>query len=226
MKRLSIPATALLVANIITLCVAAFQKWGYQALLAVFWWETVIIGFYNVGRIFVVAIFAEPLGKRIGLADTSSRVLFTIGLMGLFVFKFGGFALAMGLLVLVAPAAFANGGNSAELSAVADGVQATGEGVLVAVAALFISHGVSFVQNFVRKREYERCSVLFLLFWPYARLALLMLVILLGFAATGMVSGLARVPLFTVAVIALKLFVDMLTHRFEHRRKATTPTQT
>lgn len=217
MSRLA--AAALALANLVMLFVAAFQKWGYEILLSTIWWETVIIGFYNAGRIFVVCMFGEPLGKWISFANAGSRLFVALGLIGFFVLKFGGFALALGLLVLLAPAALTTGGDTHNLVAAADAAQAVGPIVFPVVVALFLSHGVSFVQNYIRRREYERSGVLLLLFWPYARLAGLLLIVLLGLAATRTVPGLAQTPLFTVGVILLKLVVDVATHRLEHRSR-------
>ena len=212
-------AAALAAANLVVLAVAGFQKWGYEFLLATVWWETVIIGFFNVGRILIVSLFGDPLGKKIGFANAGSRLAFALIVAGFFVVKFGGFALGLGLLVMLAPAAFTASGAH-DLHAAAEAVQAVAGMVLPAVAVLFVSHGISFVQNFIRRREYRQSGILMLLFWPYARLALMLPVVLLGFAATRMIPALARTALFTAAVILLKLFVDYATHRIEHRRSA------
>ncbi len=212
-------AAALAIANLVILVVAGFRQWGYEILLATIWWETVIIGLYNVGRIFVVCLFGEPLGKRIGFTNTGSRVFFALLVVGFFVVKFGGFALGLGLFVMLAPAALGAGGTH-DLGAAAEAASAVAGTVFPVVALLFVSHGVSFVQNFIRRREYRRSGILALLFWPYARLVLMLPVVLLGFAATRMIPGLARTAFFTIAVILLKLVVDFATHRFEHRRHA------
>lgn len=212
-------ATALAVANLVVLAVAGFQKWGYEFLLATVWWETVIIGFYNVGRILIVCLFGDPLGKKIGFANAGARLVFALIVAGFFAVKFGGFALGLGLFVMLTPAAFATGGTH-DLHAAVEAAQPVAGMVLPVVAVLFVSHGISFVQNFIRRREYRQSGILMLLFWPYARLALMLPVVLLGFAATRMIPALARTTLFTAAVILLKLFVDYATHRIEHRRSA------
>jgi hypothetical protein len=211
-------AGALALANLIVLVVAGFQKWGYELLLATVWWETVIIGFYNVGRIVVVFLLGDPLGKRIGFTKAGSRLFFALAVTGFFVLEFGGFALGLGLFVMLAPAAFTVGGGHDLHVALVAAREVAGM-VLPVVAVLFVSHGISFVQNFIRRREYRRGGILMLLFWPYARLALMLPVVLLGFAATRVLPVLARTTIFTVAVILLKLFVDFATHRFEHRRQ-------
>jgi hypothetical protein len=207
---------ALIGANLVMLCVAAFRHLGYEFLLAMLWWETVIIGFFNLGRILVVCLKIDGFGKYVGFANLHTR-LFTAFFLGtFFLVKFGGFALGVGLLVLMAPAAFTETDGDG-LAAALDAAYALGPFLVVPVLALFVSHGLSFFRNFVGRREYRWSSLIKLLFWPYARLGLLMLVILLGFLLARATPQLGQTPVFTVAVILVKLVVDWGTHRFEHR---------
>jgi len=213
--RSRMASLALFGANLAILFIAAFRKWGCEYLLAVMWWEAVIIGFFNLCRIFVVGLKAEGLGKNIGFANLESRLFFTFWVSTLFVVKFGGFVLGVGFLVLLAPVlAVGNGEN--EFSAMAEAAQAIGGSLVPVIGLLFVSHGVSFVQNFLGRGEYRWSGLMKLLFWPYARLAILMLVIFGGFLAAQMFPDLGRTRIFTMAVILAKLAVDWGTHRFEH----------
>jgi hypothetical protein len=216
MKRYA--ATALVAANLFVAAVAILGDWGYYAVLLVFWWEAVIIGFYNVGRMFVTCLFGEPLGRWVGFENRAARFLFAVLLAGFFVFKFGGFALGTGLLVLVVPGLLVREDNSDELLAVSHGIDAVGSEVLLAVAALFVSHGVSFFVNYIGRREYRRSGILLLLFWPYARLALVFAVVIAGLTATQWAPQLAGAPVFAVAMILLKLLLDLATHLHERAR--------
>jgi hypothetical protein len=212
-------ATMLVGANLVVAAVAILGEWGYYAVLLVYWWEAVIVGFYNVGRMFVVCMAGEPLGRWIGFENGAARLLFALFLAGFFVIKFGGFALGVGLMALVVPGLLAEGGDSDELFVVAEGVENVGSDVLLAVAALFISHGVSFFVNFIGRREYRRTGILALLFWPYARVGLVFVAIMLGLFATMQAPDLAGTTVFAVAMIGLKILLDLASHVYEHSRR-------
>jgi hypothetical protein len=213
-------SAALVVANLIVAFVAVSQRWGYYSIIMVYWWEAVIIGFYNLGRMFVVCLFGDPLGKRVGIESVLARLVLAIVLGGFFIVKFGGFAIGLGLMVMAAPAVLAQGDNSNDIVAIADGLDAVGAAVMTAVAMLFLSHGVSFLMNFLGRREFKRSNVLLLLFRPYARMVLMLIVLLLGFAAAAFVPALGRTTAFAVAIVLLKLLVDLASHKFDHRRRA------
>lgn len=88
---------------------------------------------------------------------------------------------------------------------------------MLAVGVLFLSHGVSFVRNFLVGREYERLNFLGLVFWPYARMSLVGGVLLLGIAAARLWPGLGRQTAFAMVVVLLKLGADAVSHSLEHR---------
>ncbi len=91
-----------------------------------------------------------------------------------------------------------------------------GATVLPAAGALFVSHGISFFRNYIGRREYERSSLLALMFWPYARLAMMAAVTITGLLGVRLVPAFLRLPLFTCSIILLKLLGDFATHRMEH----------
>jgi len=85
----------------------------------------------------------------------------------------------------------------------------------VAVACLLVSHGVSYVQNFIRKREYKRVDAKKLFFQPYARVIVLHLTIILGVFAV-MVLGTSLVAM--ILFVVLKIVVDVIGHLRERKK--------
>jgi hypothetical protein len=212
-------AGALVAANLLVAVLAILQDWGYYFAVLVFWWEAVIVGVYNLLRMFVAFLLGDPVGRRIGFSDVGSRIIWAIVLGGIFVVKFSGFALGVGLMALVVPGLLVEGGNADQLSAIQDGIRSIGSVVFVAVGALFVSHGVSFVVHYIGRREYRRSNALVLLFVPYARLALVFAAIMAGLMATTLYPGLARSTVFALAMIGLKLLLDLASHLHEHSRR-------
>ena len=96
-------------------------------------------------------------------------------------------------------------------------LSAAGPGLLLAIGALCLSHGVSFVRNFLAGREYHRLSIASLVFWPYARMALVGMVLLAGIAAASLMPALAPETAFAVVMVLLKLLADVVSHTLEHR---------
>jgi hypothetical protein len=89
---------------------------------------------------------------------------------------------------------------------------------MVAAGVLCLSHGVSFVRNFLVGREYDRLDILGLAFWPYARMSLVGGVLLLGIAVARLLPDLGRQTAFAAVMVLLKLGADAVSHSLEHRR--------
>ena len=104
-------------------------------------------------------------------------------------------------------------------------VQSTGvdpTGVILAGIGLFISHGVSFVFNFLRGGQRLRTSAMELMFAPYGRVVILHVTILFGAFAVA-AFGAHLLPL--LILIGLKTAVDLGFHLREHRAAEAAPLQ-
>ena len=211
---------ALVLANLFVALQTVRHEWSYYETLLIFWTEVALLGAYNVLRMLVVGIFgAQPLGswaaRWVDLGTRFNRLLFTLFGIGFFIFKFGGFALAIGLFVLLLPAMLAPEGPSGGIS-IHRALHAVGPGLLTATGMLCLSHGISFVRNFLMNREYDRVSVGSLMFWPYARMSLVGGVLLAGIAIARLVPALGRATAFAVVMVLLKLLADAVSHSLEH----------
>jgi hypothetical protein len=210
----------LVLANLFLALQTVRHEWGYYETLLIFWTEVVVLGGFNVLRMLVVGVFgAEPLGSwaahYVDPGSRFNRLIFTLIGIGFFIVKFGGFALGIGLLVLMLPAMLAPAGEAGGIS-IHRALQAAGPGLLTASAMLCLSHGISFIKNFLFAREYDRISVSNLMFWPYARMSLVGGVLLAGIVIARMMPGLGNATSFAVVMVVLKLLADALSHRFEH----------
>ena len=97
-------------------------------------------------------------------------------------------------------------GAAAELSAIFNPIWTS-------IAALFISHGISFYTNFVGQREYDGASVKALMTAPYGRVIVMHMTLILG----GWIILLLRMPTGALAILLLlKTVVDLQAHRKEH----------
>ena len=78
-----------------------------------------------------------------------------------------------------------------------------------ALAALFISHGISFIQNFIGHQEYRNKTVGKQVHEPYQRIIFMHMVIIIG---AFMMSITGDSTLVLMLVIAAKIVVDIRAH--------------
>ena len=198
---------ALVVANLVPLAGVLWFGWSIWTILTIYWVENGIVGFYNVLKMAAVT----GTGK--------------IGVIPFFILHYGMFWLVHGIFVLTLPT-FVPFGAGGELDRSAPPFMSEGQlspdpalaganvtNVVIAGIGLFISHGVSYVLNFIRSGEHRRVSATDLMGAPYRRVVILHLTILFG-AFAVVLTGAQLGPL--LILIALKTGVDVAFHLREH----------
>ncbi len=182
----------LIAANLVPVFGVLYWDWDVFALLFLFWCENVVIGLFGIAR---TAVFSGRLHKMAG-----------IFLSVFFLFHYGGFMTAHLMLLL---SFFGGSPDSFEtLPAVIDGW------TLLAICALFVSHGWSFVENFLGNREYEMLNAVGAMAMPYKR----MMVTHVALIAGGFFLMWRGEPLFgLLLLLAMKIALDVIFHRREHR---------
>lgn len=226
---------ALIVANAIPLFGALFLGWNVWMILIVYWLENGIVGFFNVLKMLRAEGAADPTsnwrmnGKPMNVVGRSAIAGFFVIHYGIFWVVHGVFVLTMPLFAGMAagfpdPAPFIPGeGQFVDGVLVgpifAPGADMTGGfelgAVLLAVAALAISHGLSFWFNYLGRGEYRRTSAAAQMFAPYGRLVVLHITIIVG----GMAIAFTGAPAGAVAIlVVLKTVMDIGFHLAEHRK--------
>ena len=182
-------------ANLLPLAGVLFFGWDLASVMVLFWTESAVIGFYTALKIAVVGRLAALVA-----------VPFFIG-------HFGGFMAGHFLLLY---SFFIRG---PAVTGPEPGVRAALLAIFVplwtSIAALAISHGVSFVDNFLKRREYAHATMKGLMIAPYSRITVMQLTLIFG----GWVILLLGSPVPALALlVVLKTAVDFSAHRAEHRR--------
>ena len=198
---------SLLLANLFPLYGVLFLGWEVFLVILIFWLENVIIGAFNVLRMLVAA-------PRDGASWAAKAFM-----VPFFCVHYGGFCAGHGVFVV----GFFGGlarfeGTFRSLEDVFGFVRSSG--LEWAVLGLALSHGVSFVMNYLRKGEYRNANLDELMFQPYGRIVILHLTIILGgFAAMAL-----RSPVWAlVLLIGLKVMVDLRAHLKERERLGRPP---
>jgi hypothetical protein len=214
----------LLVVNLIPLAGAIFWGWNVFTLLILYWLENGIVGVFNVLK---MALAQGPLDTRSGAPEIVTTVS-RLTLIPFFIVHYGIFWVVHGVFVLSLPTFIGltssmpifppDGGST--LPGGFPGVESETFGprwdlVALGAIALAISHGVSFVFNYLGRGEFRTARLGMLMFAPYVRLVALHVTIIVG----GMLSIALGSPVGSMIVLVpIKIAIDLALHVREHRR--------
>jgi hypothetical protein len=191
----------LIAANLVPVVGAAFFGWKLSDVMVLYWAESAIIGFFNVCKIAVIgrwfALLAGPF----------------------FIGHFGGF-MAVHFLFIYTLFVQGVGADGATSGGDLADVWALFTDLWPALLALFLSHGYSFVTNFIGRQEYRRRTVGDQMGDPYSRIIFMHLVLIFGGGLSLLLGG---PTLVLIGVIALKIFFDLRAHIRQHGGKNKKP---
>jgi len=199
----------LIVANLVPIVGVIVAGWDAGMIVLLYWGENLIVGFYTILRI--AGAKNNPPPNR---APRTFVIPFFCAHYGIFCLVHGGFV--VGLVSIGS-----GGPNALRASGVAGLAALLRDGILP-LAALAVSHGVSFVQNYLVRGEYARTTIMREMTRPYARIVVLHLAIL--FAALPTVLLGSPLPMVMLLVLG-KIYVDLWLHGRSHRNLFTGKTE-
>jgi hypothetical protein len=171
----------LILANLFILMQYYLFNWDSGQVLLLFWIESAIVGLYTIFKMVVVKFRIKNIKMP--------PLLFIIPF---FIVHFGGFMVGHLLFIIL--------GFMENFSL----------GILLALLAsstpLFISHGFSFVSNFLMKKEYGSLKFGNIMLMPYKRIVIMHLTLILGVAL--------NIPI--IFLFAAKIAADAFSHTKEH----------
>ncbi|UPV73250.1 DUF6498-containing protein [Halorussus limi] len=243
-RRASSPRAlvALFAANLLPLAGVVWWEWSGFEVLLLYWLESGVVGALNVPKILLAAggdasegsgdgsegtdaestwewrIEGLPTGRidpRSDRADNAAVAGFFVVHYGIFWVVHGAFVFALPLFALAGP------GGGVGTSPLGGPVGSLGWGwaspttFLLAVGSFVVSHGVSFVTNYLRGGEYLTVSPDEQMMRPYGRVMVLHLTIVFG---AFLVASLGSPLPALVLLVALKTALDLGAHLRDHRR--------
>jgi hypothetical protein len=226
---------ALVAVNLIPLAGVLLLGWRLSDLMLLYWLENGIIGGFTVLKILTSRAPAEAPGSlRSQVVVTGPRgslphQLGAVGTAVFFTFHYGLFWTVHGVFVRLffgpEPGPFGGawsgpgfpvgpfGGLPMAVEPVGPAVGAVGGGFALALLSLVVSHGTSYVVNYLGRGEDRSLSPMELMQQPYGRVLVLHVTILFG----GFLSMFLGQPLLSlVLLVALKTGVDLQAHLREH----------
>ncbi|NLW49601.1 MAG: hypothetical protein GXY85_01990 [Candidatus Brocadiaceae bacterium] len=194
-------AAALIVVNLVPLAGVLALDWDARAVVLLYWAENLVVGFYTVLRMAFLS------------ADEPAHHLGKLFAIPFFCVHFGMFCLVHGvflvtLLGIGRDGPFMHGGPFAHLW------RNLPPGIAWPLFGLFVSHGISFIQNYLQGGEYRTLNIAEAMIRPYGRIMLMHVTILAG---AFLVVALGSSVGLLVVLIVLKTVVDLRLHRKSHR---------
>lgn len=209
--RTTASLASLLIANAIPLAGVLFFGWSLITILVLYWLENGIVGLWNIPRI-ALARGRDPI--RTVATDAANQRAF---LIPFFVINYGIFWFGHGFFLLVLSQSVLFGGADPGFPSVAP-LEPIGMGdafgpfsgagsawgtlnmraVAFAGLAMLVSHGVTFLADFVRRREYEQVSPRRQMLAVYGRVVVLHIAILFGGIAIAMLGSPIWILVFLV----------------------------
>jgi hypothetical protein len=215
--------------NLLPLVGVLFLRWNVMTILVLYWVENGIVGLLNVPKMLLAAAPDEPATRSVdvrGLEPVTvprGSPVAKAALVSFFLVHYGIFWLVHGVFVFALPM-FAGIGGFTDFRTLPDGTvqfydstvaDPNWSAVAFGAVGLAISHGTSFVVNFLGRREYLRVTIARQMFAPYGRLVILHLTILFGaFVSLTIGSPIGAV----IVLVLLKTGLDLWLHLREHGR--------
>jgi hypothetical protein len=215
-----VAVAALILANLVPLVGVLWFGWDVWGILIIYWLENGIYGLFNVLKM-RKAEGPEDESPR-AAADTRRRLngfkvngrspsgTTKAALIPFFIMHYGIFWVVHGLFVLTLPL-FAFTGTDGEPDF---GTTLNPLAIVFVLVLLVISHGVSYLFNYIGRGEYLRTTAAQQMFAPYGRLVVLHVTILVG-AVLISVTGAPEAAI--VVLVLLKIALDLGLHLAEHR---------
>lgn len=197
-----IAITSLILVNLWPIFGVYYLNWNVGSILVLYWMENFSIGFFNIFKILKAQKKEKYHLDTGGIRVPKKGLKYFTALF--FIIHFGGVTLGHGLFVL----SFAS--NDGPFSSALAKIS-----LLIFPAILtFISHGISFVVNFIGKQEYQKVSPVEQMYKPYSRIIIFQLTVFAG----GVIADYLYSPkLVIVFLIILKIIIDLITHIRERK---------
>ncbi|HET9031972.1 MAG TPA: DUF6498-containing protein [Dokdonella sp.] len=210
LARRGLSAIGLIIANAAVLVIAMMLDLSLIQILIVYCWETIWIGVFCALRLIVASIIGNPYrNSSIKIPRIVSLIASIIIIVGTSSAFFAICGAAVGFVVHAESLPSQSGAGTEVLM---------NYPLLIAVSLVFVaSHGLSFAINFLFLGGFRSVRVGELVAFPFKRSIALLLSILLGLVAIGLLPALASTGVFVLVVIVLKLAMDFYLYRDERR---------
>lgn len=219
-RQISLSNISLVLANMIPLGGVLFFSWDPVLIFGIYILETVVVGIFNI----VKMLSSYHLGDRQVALKTESGYsgLKGYALIPFFLFHYFFFVYVQSIFFFV----FLQMGDSYmgqdPFNVIANFKPFVMGKAKWAVLGLFVSHGISYLANFMLNGKYRETSIAQLMFRPYKRIFVQQFVVILGafvFTMVGFFHHGAALYAFVVLFVVIKVFFDLRFHQMVEEGK-------
>ncbi|WP_456378196.1 DUF6498-containing protein [Thiolapillus sp.] len=190
---MKLPLSALVIFNLLTLAIALYMGWDPAMILFLYWAENVVIALWQIPRFFLAA--NDHPGGGYKPVNRLFVCLFFLVHYGIFTFVHGSLVFEFFL------------GQSLSKENLLVLVSST-SGIALALAGLFLSHGVQFFSDLSRN-IITRTKLATVMMQPYRRIVILHLVVLLsGLALNYLPNPTVSIILLAAIKIGMDVYLD------------------
>lgn len=206
-RRREVSLALLVLVNLLPLAGVLYLEWDVASLIVLYWSENLVLGFYTLLKMLTKAPFKG------------------LGMGAFFSLHYGGFCAGHGLFILVMLFKSDIDPVPGEpwplflvffqmlLNVIREVLALAPQAWIIAFGALFVSHGASYVLNFLLGGERNRQTLSQVMMAPYARIVLLHFVIILG---GGIAMAIGQPLIMLLVLVLLKTGLDYKMHVREH----------
>lgn len=185
----------IIVPNLLPLIGVLLWDWDIKHILLVYWFENLVIGFWTLTKMLTVSSSdvhpAILLGPKLFMG-----AFFTVH-YGMFCMGHGSFLLSI--------MDVSNGMAFFPFKAMWNAELVT-DSLMLAVGAMFLGHGIAYVQDFWMKKGREKSALNEIMFSPYGHIVVIHIGILLGaFLTMATNSGMPTLILIVLGKLALEI---------------------
>jgi len=205
---------ALIAANLVPLIGVLFYQWDATLVLALFWVENLIIGSFNLVKMLILAARHRKFSELFQCA--------------FFVLHFGLFCAVHGTLLwdllglgTIDPGLHFEKVPTGPLALFAEGavvllgfIEIHGSTILLGIGALFLSHFVSFIENFILRGEFATLKTQQLMARPYGHILAMHVGLIAGAIA---INKFGSTIALLVVMVGFKFAVDIAQHKRRHK---------
>lgn len=191
---------SLVISNLVPIYGVIYLGWSFVSILYLYWFENIILAFFTILKILWAKV--TPLKEYQARTFKNLLELFLLKflLILIFVIHFGGATLVhMFILRFVFGKVFTFQPN-----------------YLIMIIFMFVSHGISFVTNYIQPKTYLKTFVTYLMFNDYSRIIVGHLMTMLIGATLAYKNSLLLIIMFTL----LRTIIDLFSHIYQYNERS------
>ena len=205
-KRLTQGDWSLLIANIIPVIGVWFLDWSAKEVFLVYCFETIIIGVFNLLRMFIAGISGKPTDTWETTGGSKIKQPFWFFML-FFLVHYGMFvAIQMGIFFSVSGIGDEYGITFFNFFSKWPSLL-TSEAYIM-LGAFIVSYGFRMTTDFLLSGEYKTSSLSYLMFQPYGRILIQQITVIVGSMFLSFGAGKVFILIFAAIKIFFEVFID------------------